>query len=85
MIGYNHILVEKICNLHYMDCDSLVLSIKTQNMFNDIQNLENLFAFSTLNKDHELFNEKKRLLANLKLKLLKNIWIDECIALKSEV
>ena len=41
-----------------MDCDSFVLSFETQNMFNDLQNLEDLFDFSNLNEKHELFSNK---------------------------
>ena len=31
-----------------MDCDGFVLSIKTQNKFNDPENLEDVFDFSNL-------------------------------------
>ena len=46
--------------LPYMDCESFVLSIKTQNIIFDLENLENLFDFSNLNKDHDLFSKKKQ-------------------------
>ena len=36
--------------LLYMDCDSFVLSIETQNIINDLKNLEDLFDFSNLKK-----------------------------------
>ena len=52
--------------LHYMDCDSFILSIETQNIINNLKNLEDLFDFSNLNKNHELFSNKKKLLVNLK-------------------
>ena len=35
--------------LHCMECDSFVLSIETQNIVNDLKNLEDLFDFSNLN------------------------------------
>ena len=38
--------------LHYMDCDSFVLTIETQNINNDLKNLEDLFDFSNLDKNH---------------------------------
>ena len=57
--------------LIYVDCDSLVLSIRTLNFINDYQNLENPFDFSNLEKIHELLKDKKNL-GNLKLKHLKN-------------
>ena len=42
--------------LHYIDCHSFVLSIEIQNIFNDLKKLEDLFDFSNLNENHELFN-----------------------------
>ena len=45
--------------LHYMDCDSFVSSIKTQNIVNDLNNLEHLFDFCNLNENEEIFSEKK--------------------------
>ena len=36
--------------LHYMECDSFVLSIETQNIINNLKNLEDLFDFSKLKK-----------------------------------
>ena len=47
--------------LYYMECDSFVLSIETQNRINDLKNLEDLFDLSHSNENHELFsteNEK---------------------------
>ena len=41
-----------------MDCESFVLSIETQNKINDLKNLEELFNFSKLNENHELFSNK---------------------------
>ena len=59
--------------LHYMDCDSFVLSIKTENSIKNLKNLENKCDFSNLDENHELFSNKnkKKLSENLKLKLLK--------------
>ena len=71
--------------LHYMDCDSFVLSIKTQNIINDLKNLENLFDFSNLDKNHELFsNKNKKVVGKFKIETPKNIWIDEFVALRSK-
>ena len=36
--------------LHYMDFDSFVFSIRTQNIFDDLKNLVELFDFSNLKK-----------------------------------
>ena len=41
-----------------MDCDNFVLSIETQNIIDDLKNLEYLFDFSNLDKCNELFSKK---------------------------
>ena len=45
--------------LHYMDTDSFVLSVNTKDVIKDLKNLENIFDFSNLDKNHELFSKKK--------------------------
>ena len=71
--------------LHYMDCDSFVLSIETQNIINDLKNLEDLFDFSNLDKNHELFsNKNKKVVGKFKIETPENIWIDEFVALRSK-
>ena len=71
--------------LHYMDCDSFVLSIETENIINDLKNLEDLFDFSNLDKNHELFsNKNKKVVGKFKKETPENIWIDEFVALKSK-
>ena len=68
-----------------MDCDSFVLSIETENIINDLKNLEDLFDFSNLDKNHELFsNKNKKVVGKFKIETPKNIWIDEFIALRSK-
>ena len=58
--------------LHYMDTYSFVLSVNTKDIMKDLKNLEDLFDFSTLDENHELFsNKNKKRLVNSKLKLLK--------------
>ena len=60
--------------LHYMDCDSFVLSIETENIINDLKNLEHLFDFSNLDKNHELFsNRNKKVVGKFKIETPKNI------------
>ena len=53
--------------LHYMDCDSFVLSTETENIINDLKNLGDLFDFSNLDKimNYSVIKIKK-LLVNLK-------------------
>ena len=71
--------------LHYMNCDSFILSIETQNIINDLKNLENLFDFRNLNKNHELFsNKNKKVVGKFKIETPENIWIDEFVALRSK-
>ena len=71
--------------LHYMDCGSFVLSIETENIINDLKNLEDLFDFINLDKNHELFsNKNKKVVGKFKIETPENIWIDEFIALRSK-
>ena len=46
--------------LHYMDTDSFVLSVNTKDINKDLKNLEDMFDFSNLDKNHELFSKKKQ-------------------------
>ena len=76
--------LENIQN-HYTDCDSMILSIKTDNIINDLNNLEDLFALSNLNTNNELFsNKNKKVLGKFKIETPESIWIDEFIALRSK-
>ena len=50
---------EKI-QLYYMDTDSFVLSVNTKDIIKDLKNLEDIFDFSILDKNHELFSKKKQ-------------------------
>ena len=76
---------QEIIKLHYMDCDSFALSIETQNIINDLKNLEDFFDFSNLDKNHELFsNKNKKVVGKFKIETPENIWIDEFVALGSK-
>ena len=46
--------------LHYMDTDSFMLSINTKDIIKDLRNLEVIFDFSNLDKNHELFSKKNK-------------------------
>ena len=71
--------------LHYMDCDSFVQSIKTESIISDLKNLEDIFDFSNLNKNHELLsNKNKKVVGKFKIETPENIWIDEFVALRSK-
>ena len=71
--------------LHYIDTDSFVLSIKTKDIIEDLYNLKDLFDFSNLNENHKLFsNENKKVVGKFKIETPENIWIDEFICLRSK-
>ena len=44
--------------LHYMDTDGIVLSVNTKDIIKDLKNLEDLFDFSILSENYELFSNK---------------------------
>ena len=69
-----------------MDTDSFVLSMNTKDVFEDWKNLEELFDFSNLDKNHELFsNENKKVIGEFKIETPKNVWIDEFVCLRSKM
>ena len=71
--------------LHYMDTDSFILTVQTKDFIRDLKNIEDLFDFSNLNENHELFsNKNKKVIGKFKIKTPKNIWIDEFITLRSK-
>ena len=53
-------LGEQNIQRHYMDTDSFVLSIKTNDIVRDLQNLNILLDSSNLDKNQKLFRKKKR-------------------------
>ena len=76
---------EKI-QLHYMDTDSFVLSVNTKDIIKDLKNLEDIFDFSNLDKNLELFsNKNKKLIGFFKFETPKSIWIDEFVCLRSKM
>ena len=72
--------------LHYMDTDSCVLGVNTKDLIKDLKNLEDIFDFSNLDKNHELFsNKNKKLIGKFKIETPKNIWIDEFVCIRSKM
>ena len=72
--------------LHYIDTDGMFLSMKTKNIIKDLKNLEDIFDFSNLDENHELFsNKNKKVIGKFKIETPKNIWIDEFVCLRSKV
>ena len=71
--------------LHYIDMDAIVLSVNTKDIINDSKNLEDIFDFSNLDKNHELYSERnKEMIGFFKIETPKNIWIDEFVCLRSK-
>ena len=46
--------------LHYIDTDGIILSMRTENFFEDLKKLEDMFNFSNLDENHEIFSKKKQ-------------------------
>ena len=71
--------------LHYMDTDSFVLSVNTNDIIKDLKNLEDIFDFSNLDENHEIFNIKnKKVIGKFEIETPKIIWIDEFVCLRSK-
>ena len=71
--------------LHYIDTDGMILSMRTENIIKDLKNLEDIFDFSNLDENHELFTEKnEKVIGKLKNECPKNFWIDEFVCLRSK-
>ena len=45
--------------LHYIDTDAFVLSVNTEDIMKDLKNSEDLFDFSNLDENHEIFSFKR--------------------------
>ena len=72
--------------LHYIDTDGMFLSMKTKNIIKDLKNLEDIFDFSNLDKNHDLYRERnKKMIGRFKIETPKIIWIDEVVCLRSKV
>ena len=64
--------------LHYIDTDGMILSMKTENIIKDLKNLEDIFDFSNLDESHEIFsNKNKKIIGELKIETPKNICLFE--------
>ena len=72
--------------LHYMDTDSFVLSVHTKDIVKDLKSLEDIFDFSNLDENHEIFSNKNmKIFGKFKIETPKNNWIDEFICLRSKM
>ena len=70
--------------LHLMNCDSFVLSIRTQNFFDDLKFLKIYLTLAISVENHEPFSFKI-LKVRGRFKIETTIWIDEFIALGSKM
>ena len=71
--------------LHYVDTDGMFLSMKTKDIIKDLKNLEDIFDFSNLDENHELYSKRnKKVIGKFKKETPKNIWIDEFVCLRSK-
>ena len=63
--------------LHYIHTDRFVFCVITKDNFKHLENLEEFFDLSNLNKNHELLsNKNKRVIGKFKIETPKNLWID---------
>ena len=77
---------EENIQLHYIDTDAFVLSLNTKNIIKDLKSLEDIFDFSNLDKNHELYtNKNEKVISKFKIETPKNIWIDEFVCLRSKM
>ena len=71
--------------LHYIDIDGMILSMTTKDIINDLKKLEDIFDFSDLDENHEIFSIKnKKIFGKFKIETPKNIWIEEFVCLRSK-
>ena len=72
--------------LHSIDTDAFVLSLKTKDFNEDSKNQEKTFDFSNLNENLDLFSIKyKKIFGKFKMETPKIIWIDEFVCLRSKM
>ena len=70
-------LREKNIQLHYMDTDTFVSKINTNNVINDFSNIKFLFYFSNINKNHELYKIKKgKVVGEFRIETPKNTFLE---------
>ena len=69
-----------------MDTDSFIFSLNTKDIIKDSKNLEDLFAFSKSNENHELFiNKNKKVIGKFKIETPKIFRINGFVCLRSKM
>ena len=72
--------------LNYMESDSLILGINTNDIIRDLKNLEDIFDLRNLNDKLELFsNKNKKVIGKFKIETPKTILIEEFVCLRSKM
>ena len=51
---------QETLQLHYIDTDGMILSMKKETNIKDLKNLENIFDFSNLDENQKLFGNKNK-------------------------
>ena len=60
-------------HLHYMDTDSFILSVNTNDIIKYLKNLEDIFDFSNIDENLELFSNKNiKMFVKFKIETPKN-------------
>ena len=71
--------------IHLVDNDNFIVNVKCSNIIKDLQNLEDLFDVSNLNKNFKVFSMKnKKVFGKFEMKTAKVFWIDEFNCLGSK-
>ena len=71
--------------LHFIDTDGMILSMRTENIIKELKNIEDIFNFSNLDENHELYsNKNKKVIGKFKIETPKNVFLDEFVCLKSK-
>ena len=72
--------------LHHLDTEAFVLSVNTEDIIKDLKNLEDVFDFSNIDGNHELFsNKNKKVIVKFKIETPRKYWIDEFVCLRSKM
>ena len=76
---------QKLLQGFCLDTGSFVLSMKTENIIKDLKNSGNLFVFSNLDENDDLFSFKnKKVINKIKIETPKVFWTDKVICLRSK-
>ena len=63
----------------------MILSMKAKDIIKDLKNLEDIFDFSSLDENHELFsNKNEKVIDKFKIETPENIWIGDIVCLRSK-